>query len=72
MIWATLGSSRRVLKTGEKVQEPVRSLRLYTLCEMIHIIDGLKLTLSGVFGDFDGSEYIVSSERMIVIAEKKR
>jgi SAM-dependent methyltransferase len=65
-------SEYMVLKTGEKVQEPVRSLRLYTLCELTHILAGLKLSLSSAYGDFDGSDYTVSSERMIIVAAKSQ
>jgi SAM-dependent methyltransferase len=63
-------SEYMVLKTGEKVQEPMRSFRLYTLCELSEILAPLSLSVTNVFGDFDGSEYTISSERMILFARK--
>lgn len=63
-------SEYMLLKTGEKVREPVRSIRLYTLCELALMLEQTGMTITHVFGDFDGSEYIISSEKMVVISRK--
>jgi len=61
-------SEYMVLKTGEKVREPVRSIRLYTLCELTWILAALGLHVQRTFGDLAGSDYNANSERMVVIA----
>lgn len=45
-------------------------LRLYTLPELIHLIRSVGLAPTGVWGDYDGSDFDLSSPRLIVRAVK--
>lgn len=63
-------SESMLLKTGKKVLEPVRSIRLYTLCEMILMLEHAGMEIINTFGGPDGSEYTLSSERMVIISKK--
>jgi len=65
-------SESMLLKTGEKVVEPVYSLRLYTLCEMLHLLRKSGIFPHCVTGGYDGSDYMASSERMLVIAGRQK
>ncbi len=65
-------SESMLLKTGEKIVEPVRSLRLYTLCELLRLLQKSELSLHLVTGGYDGSEYVTSSEKMLVIARRQK
>lgn len=64
-------SESMLLKTGEKIVEPVRSLRLYTLCEMLSMLRSGGLYPVLIAGGFDGSEYHASSERMLIMAGRQ-
>lgn len=55
---------------GKRVDALGRSLRLYTLTEVLHLTQAAGLTFRRVYGDYDGRSYGVDSLRMIVIAEK--
>ncbi len=46
-------------------------MRLYTLTEMISMLDNAGLTLQNVYGGFRGEDYGVNTRRMIVIASKR-
>jgi SAM-dependent methyltransferase len=63
-------SEYMVLKTGEKVSEPVRSLRLYTLCELALLFGSHGAALHSFYGGYDCSDYTIASEKMIVLARK--
>lgn len=65
-------SESMLLKTGDKIVEPVRSLRLYTLSEMLRLLRKSGLFTHCVTGGYDGSEYLASSERMLVIAGRQK
>jgi len=44
--------------------------RLYTFTELHKMLESAGLQVVQVFGGFDGSEYKMDSNRMIVLAEK--
>lgn len=46
-------------------------LRLYTLTELLGMLDRAELAFRAVWGGFDGSPYTLYSRRMIVLAEKE-
>jgi 2-polyprenyl-3-methyl-5-hydroxy-6-metoxy-1,4-benzoquinol methylase len=48
------------------------SFRLYTLREMLDMFNRAGLTLTDLFGDFDGSHYAANSPRMILVARKEK
>ncbi len=45
-------------------------MRLYTLTEIIQMLDNVGLTLQNVYGGFRGEDYGVNTRRMIVVASK--
>jgi len=47
------------------------SFRLYTLREMLDMFSHSGMTLTDVYGDFDGSQYTAKSPRMILVARKE-
>jgi len=47
------------------------SFRLYTLREMLDMFSRAGLTLTDVYGDFDGSHYNANSPRMILVARRE-
>ena len=47
------------------------SFRLYTLKEMLDLFSRSGLTLTEVYGDFDGSQYSAQSPRMILVARRE-
>lgn len=51
-------------------EERTSVLRLYSFTELKKMLDSAGLRTVQVFGGFDGSEYNMDSERMIVLAEK--
>jgi hypothetical protein len=46
------------------------SLRVYSLTEILSLLDRAGLAFREVYGDFEGNPYGVNSLRMIVLAEK--
>ena len=46
------------------------NMRLYTLTEMIKMLDTAGLTLQNVYGGFRGEDYTVNTRRMILVALK--
>jgi 2-polyprenyl-3-methyl-5-hydroxy-6-metoxy-1,4-benzoquinol methylase len=55
---------------GQK-QKLESSYRLYTLKEMLDMFSRSGLTLTDVYGDFDGSHYAANSPRMILVARRE-
>jgi SAM-dependent methyltransferase len=45
-------------------------IRLYTLTEIIRMLEHSGLELADVYGGFDGSHYSVTTRRMIIVARK--
>jgi len=64
--------ARTLLIGGDKEREKSHSLRLYTLKEMIQMMEESGLHLLSVFGRLDGSEYNLDSKRMVILTEKRR
>jgi SAM-dependent methyltransferase len=46
------------------------NIRLYTLTEMMRLLERVGLRQTAVFGGFDSEPYAISTRRMIIIAEK--
>jgi SAM-dependent methyltransferase len=64
-------TNRLILPSGE-VKEANYSFRLYTLTEMIGLLNSAGLVLTDVYGDFGGAIYNATSPRMIVVAQKEQ
>jgi SAM-dependent methyltransferase len=64
--------ARTLILGKEKRSERSLSLRLYTLTEMISILNQAGLNVKSVYGGLDGSEYSLNSKRMVILAEKGR
>jgi SAM-dependent methyltransferase len=61
-------------QTKEVAGQPVESgwdLRYYHLPELKALLGGLGLVPLAVYGDFDGSEYTLASQRLITLWQKK-
>ena len=57
--------------TGETVSYDER-VHLYTRDEMVTMLDGVGLVVSGVFGDYDRSDFEQErSDRLILLCEKR-
>jgi SAM-dependent methyltransferase len=57
--------------TGETISYDER-VRLYSREEMVTMLDGVDLVVSGVFGDYDRSDFDeTQSDRLILICEKR-
>lgn len=59
-----------IIKTGEKGDEYTGSLRLYTLFEMTSLLKSASLEMFKYAGGYNGSDYSLTSERMISIIRK--
>ena len=46
------------------------TIRLYTLTEMIRLLERVGLRVTAVFGGFDGEAYAIGTRRMIIVARK--
>ena len=60
----TIASNRGILAKREF------RVRVYTLAELKRMLEEAGLRLSRAYGDYNGSEYEISSPRLIAIAEK--
>ena len=58
-----------ILPTGER-RERVHFVRLYTFVEIYNLLEKNGLTVFHTYGDFNGSDYELDSEGMIVVARK--
>jgi SAM-dependent methyltransferase len=45
-------------------------IRLYTLTEMIRLLERAGMNMTGVYGGFDGEAYAIDTRRMIILAQK--
>ena len=61
-----------VTPDGTRRESPGHDVRLYTLTELVRLLDGAGLRLSTVYGDYDGAPYAIDTPRMIVIAAKDK
>lgn len=59
-----------VAADGARRESPGHDVRLYTLTELVRLLDAAGLQLSGTYGDYDGAPYAINTPRMIVVATK--
>ena len=59
-----------VTPDGSRRDSPGHDVRLYTLTELVRLLDAAGLHLSTVYGDYDGRPYHIDTPRMIVVATK--
>ena len=59
-----------VTADGTRRDSPGHDVRLYTLTELVRLLDAAGLRLSTVYGDYDGRPYHIDTPRMIVVATK--
>ncbi len=62
--------TRRLVLGADGRREYRRELRMYTASELRDQLSRVGLTVTGVFGDYDGSRFGVESKRMITVAER--
>lgn len=65
-----LENSRTLIFEDNIRKEYSISLRIYSLSELIKLLKDAKLSLEGVYGNFNLREYTIDSPRMIVVARK--
>ena len=71
-----LGSSRMhvsfiiIGSEGGRRDSAGHHIRLYTLTETTRLLDRVGLSVTGVFGGFDGESYGIETRRMIILAQK--
>ena len=63
-------NKRIVIKDGEKIEKPF-TIRLYSLTEIIDLLDEAGFEIYNTFGDWDGTSLSEDSRRMIIIAKKR-
>ena len=59
-----------VTADGTRRESPGHDVRLYTLTELVRLLDAAGLRMSAIYGDYDGSPYAINTPRMIVVATK--
>ena len=59
-----------VTEDGTRRESPGHDVRLYTLTELVRLLDAAGLRLSTLYGDYDGRPYQIDTPRMIVVATK--
>ena len=59
-----------VTADGTRRESPGHDVRLYTLTELVRLLDAAGLRMSATYGDYEGSPYAINSPRMIVAATK--
>jgi SAM-dependent methyltransferase len=55
---------------GSRRESIGHMIRLYTLTEMIRLLERVGLSLTNVFGGFDNEAYAIGARRMIILARK--
>ena len=55
---------------GSRRESVGHTIRLYTLTEMTRLLERAGLSVSAVFGGFDGEAYAISTRRMIICARR--
>ena len=55
---------------GTRRESPGHDVRLYTLTELVRLLEAADLRLSATYGDYDGAPYAINTPRMIVVAAK--
>ena len=59
-----------VTADGTRRESPGHDVRLYTLTELVRLLDASGLRLSSIYGDYNGTPYTINTPRMIVVATK--
>ena len=59
-----------VAADGTRRESRGHDVRLYTLTELVRLLDTAGLRLSATYGDYDGAPYAINTPRMIVVARK--
>ena len=59
-----------VSPTGQTRQITSFEIRLYTLTEIIAMLDRAGLAFAGAYGGFDGEPYSIATRRMVVVARR--
>ena len=59
-----------VTEDGTRRESLGHDVRLYTLTELVRLLDSAGLRVSAAYGDYDGSPYAINTPRMIVVATK--
>jgi len=61
-----------VIKENGRLREYRESVRLYTITEMQAMLAAAGLKLVRTFGDFDGSEFVGASPRLILVGRREK
>jgi SAM-dependent methyltransferase len=64
------GLQHRVYPDGNRLSKTF-SLRVYSLVEMVSMLERVGLSLANAWGDFDCSTYGIDSPRMILVAKRE-
>jgi len=59
----------RICENEERKEYQI-SLRLYTVAELVAMLRKSRFTIVRIYGDYDGSPFMLDSERCILISEK--
>ena len=59
-----------VTADGTRRESPGHDVRLYTLTELVRLLDAAGLRPSAIYGDYDGVPYAINTPRMIAVATK--
>lgn len=59
-----------VAADGTRRESQGHDVRLYTLTELVRLLDDAGLHISSTYGDYDGAPYAINTPRMIVVATK--
>ena len=59
-----------VTAEGTRRESPGHDVRLYTLTELVRLLDAAGLRPSAIYGDYDGVPYAINTPRMIAVATK--
>lgn len=67
-----LEMTNQLIQPSGEIKEANFSVRLYSLTEMLGLLNSAGLILTDVYGDFSGDIYNAESPRMIVVAQKEQ
>lgn len=67
-----LRETRYIYREGEYIGKRDLELRLYSLDELENMLRLVGMSVTSVYGDFEGGEYGRNSERLIVVAHKRQ
>ena len=59
-----------VTADGTRRDSPGHDVRLYTLTELVRLLQAAGLRLSATYGDYDSAPYAINTPRMIIVATK--